>query len=128
MDLSNLSVGDVVWYVPRGIALAIRCRIVEVDDWARRQHPQGTLFYWIDEPVGHGLCDDEVFSTKEDALEFLKAEHGDKPPSTLAAYREQAVKFIVSTHDLPENDVNDAVNRLLQSYPIKDAGEWLTLD
>ncbi|MBD3261026.1 MAG: hypothetical protein GF334_04990 [Candidatus Altiarchaeales archaeon] len=56
-------VGDEVWYVPG--FLAIKCRIKEVDDHFKKQHPKAHLFYVIDEPVGHSLAADECLEDRE---------------------------------------------------------------
>jgi len=66
--------GEEVWWVP-GFSghwlLAIKCKITYVDDFARKKHPMGRLFYWLDEPVGHAVPSDELFDCKEDAIEYL---------------------------------------------------------
>ena len=47
--------GDMVWIIyPR---IAVRCKVTRVDRSYREQHPDGTLFYDVDEPIGHSkMC------------------------------------------------------------------------
>ncbi len=76
--------GETVWYVPLTQKIAIKSKIVEIDD-----------YFWIDEPVTHGLRDDELFVSKEEANDALLATEGNSVE--LSEYRRSTIKFIVST-------------------------------
>jgi hypothetical protein len=101
-------VGDTVWYIPghsNPLLLAIRCRVVEVNDQFHQQDSSTPIYYWLDEPVGHAVSADQLFDTREQAgremarrlagaiesfgLAFI--ESLDDLPSDLAGYRHYAV-------------------------------------
>lgn len=74
---SDLKVGDKRWYVPGYSAeslIAIRCTITEVDTTFRDKHPDGVIFYWLDEPVGHAVTEDDLL-LGDPALETLMARY-----------------------------------------------------
>jgi hypothetical protein len=78
-------VGQEVWDVlPSGIV--VKCKITEREEWARRQvvigsnnnkvsikiNTTGTLFYKIDELIGHSRPSNEISTTFEEALNLFK--------------------------------------------------------
>lgn len=110
----DYKINDVVWYKPISYLLIVKTKIVEIDDFFRKKHPQAYLFYWIDEPVGHGLTD-ELSETKEEAIQALKKHYNillednneyrslgeeeieiDSNPQ-LNIFRKNNISFIVST-------------------------------
>lgn len=99
--------GDKVWFIPNSAEIAILCTIDEVDDEFRKIHPDSYLFYWIDEPVGHALAEDEMIAANEVSIEEVKEiledckeqdkEQNSKKYNTLEEYRERTISFIKGT-------------------------------
>ena len=132
-------VGDKIWWHHGD--LFIRCTVTRVDDQWVKKHPEGILFYEIDEPTGHSIDADELAETLEEAIgepeDWEEVEvHGDSEP-TLDAFRRKSVRFILSTHlDGPaymkEDRVSDEeVQKAIADwgYPPKKRGEdWLTFE
>jgi hypothetical protein len=130
-SLMDYKVGDKVWYIPGfrldGL-LAIQCTITEVDDTFRQREAQAYLFYWIDEPVGHSLDEDNFFQTKEDAarellsrreqlLKYYERENVVEN-AQLEKYRAKMIQFIMSTWPPGEKTWPE-------TYPDK---EWFNLE
>jgi hypothetical protein len=68
-SVREFDVGEEVWIIyPR---LAVKCKITELDDYFRKTEPTAYLFYDLDEPIGHSLSEDELYETKEEALNDL---------------------------------------------------------
>lgn len=66
--------GDIVWIIyPR---IAVRCKVTRVDRSYRKRHPDGTLFYDVDEPIGHSITEGEMFVSREEAYEALQDLYG----------------------------------------------------
>jgi hypothetical protein len=110
--MTDYKINDKVWFVPDGYLIAIECIIVEIDDYFRKKEPQAYLFYQLDEPVGHDVCETELYRTKELALEELKFRYNEALNEsdplvhltiTLEEYRKRRINFIVNTwEDLTE--------------------------
>jgi hypothetical protein len=130
--------GDVVWIVPRDANLIIRCTITEVDDYFRKLEPQAYLFYWIDEPIGHSLAEDELFSTEKEAITELLGEEKEVELEMIAEletelgvsglevdlmkWRQRRMKFIISTwEDAPQTE--DFLREQLKQFPNKVQGQ-----
>lgn len=124
--MRDLKVGDVVWYRPEGYALVICCVIVEVDDWAKKQHHGGYTFYWVDEPVGFSLYEEDFFLKREDALKYLKINCGHLESLTLEEYRRKKAKILVDTSNMSKEEIDAAIETFIGLYPAKD--EWFNLD
>ena len=60
---------DSVWIILG--RLAIKCKIIKIDDWARKDSPTAYLFYDVDEPVGHSLAEYDLCYSKEEAIKKL---------------------------------------------------------
>jgi len=86
------------WYIPGyggDVLIAIKVKSVE-------EEPGG--FIWVDEPIGHGITIDELFTTREEAENELRhrietaKEYDEKIIAvSLTECRESMVKFIKST-------------------------------
>jgi hypothetical protein len=110
------------WYIP-GYAhpylLAIKVKIEEQD---------GNSF-WLDEPIGHGVLQEELL-TKEGARKELakrKSEPSDFTDrrcknSTLHDWRIHAAKFILSTRKLHGD--KRTVKEFLADFPDEKKVEW----
>lgn len=146
------SVDDVVYYIH--FPLLIKCKITKVDDYFRKQHPGGNLFYDIDEPVGHSLPDDELTTSFEEARQQLRewfdaelkfaveleqlSETTDEirdqlikryKSTTLENDRANAIKFIKSTNNITKltNEQKAEFEKFWASnpYPHKEYGfDW----
>jgi len=134
IELDGIQVGQEVWYIPQGSLIAIRCKITEIDTQWRERHPEGVLFYWIDEPVGHGLNDDELIETEELAKEILQEEAAGCPHielqrnDSLDNFRQRVAKFIVWTWKLNPEENQRQVQELLATYPEKQQGvDWFNV-
>jgi len=140
--------GEEVWIVFGTVV--VRCKITEVDDQFRRVHPAGNLFYDVGEPIGHSLSEDELYLTKEEALEALEEEYDswvnnehdcDKKTceiviarylnDTLQDLRRKQAEFIGATHEgnNPKETktpfVQSFADDLLKRYPEKIEGkDW----
>ena len=137
--MSSYKVGDKVWCVPGyrdNSLIAVECTIVKIDDSFRKKHPDAYLFYWVDEPTGHALDEDELYTFEEAKLilltrkEMLEDFHEDERincNADLIAYRTNGLKFIVSTwEDAPEEAKN--VETMLKNYPAKERGKnWFNI-
>lgn len=119
------SVGDEVWYVPRGRSILIRCKITEVDDQWRKKHPAGILFYDLDEPVGYSLDEQDLAVDRKEGESWLKeCEYKDSP--TLLEFREKTLKGIMKTWG---NDHPHTLEEMMASYPVKEKGkDWINLN
>lgn len=148
MEPREYKAGDTIWFVA-GLTLVIRCVIREVDDWARKKHPDGYLFYDIDEPVGHDLDLEEMYDTKEEAIqvmldsykeileetlkdgEFIEEFHRDFPTNlTLEEWRDRKAKFISKSweHDSWE-ERNSHIKEILDNCPTKVRGvDWFNYE
>lgn len=120
-EVNEFDQGEIIWFVPQNCRLVIRCTIEEVDDEFRKKHPDSYLFYWVDEPVGHALSEDEICLTKEEAEEV--AGNGIYSEDLLF-WRRKQLKFIISTwKDAPEEEKD--VEKVLLNYPEKQEGiDW----
>ncbi len=68
--MSTLKVGDRVWIIPGNkhpALLAIRCTITEI----QQERPDDIPFFWIDQPIGHSLGEEELILTRSNAKKFL---------------------------------------------------------
>lgn len=133
----KFSVGEQVWWW--NYHHLVRCTITRVDDQWVKKHPDGILFYEIDEPTGHSLGTEFLFKTLEEAVgdpgEWEEAE--EEPELTLEELRRRKARFILSTHlESPDygktEKVTDlAVEKFLVElgYPAKKKGEdWMTFE
>lgn len=99
--------GDEAWYVPGygSWLIAIRVRVTDVEWPGGPEEEGGVPFYWVDEPVGYALGDDELFATEREAREALLEmahDHDAKPDGrpedqTLWEWRRRRMEFIAST-------------------------------
>jgi hypothetical protein len=133
----DYKVNDKVWFIPVGCFIAIKCTIAEIDDEFRKKEPQAYLFYWLDEPVGHGVSNYELYKTKKLALEELKQgykealdEGRDNLLVTLEEYRKHRINFIVNTwQDCSENEKIYYKNAWNLRLPIKEQRkEWFNIE
>jgi hypothetical protein len=113
-------VGDKVWYIPYPkYAFAVLCTITEVDNDC------GT--YWVDEPIGHGLQDDELTPHLDivicDLIDMVY--EGLDENMTLDAFRDNQMNFIKKTWG---NELHPGFSK----YPYKscneDAPQWLNAE
>ncbi|MBI1957410.1 MAG: hypothetical protein HYS44_03065 [Candidatus Niyogibacteria bacterium] len=103
---AEYSVGDYVWYCIeyQDYLLMVRCKIIEIDDHFRRQHPSGYIFYSLDEPVGHSV-DADMLSPEFDEREGFSDDEGEFVPDTnhsgslLEDWRAGMIEFICKTHE-----------------------------
>lgn len=138
--------GDVVWLAENNFV--VKCVITEVDDHFRKQHPDAHIFYWVDEPIGHGMTADEFFDTFEEAAEVCVENHENEQDSikrynlnpecikdTLDKFRNGAGRFILSTHLDGDNYgkkeliTDEQVKEFVKGYPPKEEGkDWIKLE
>lgn len=130
----DYKVGDKFWYIPgyrSDYAITILCTITEVDDEFRKQHKDSCLLYWLYEPVGHAVTEDELYANKQDAVDelFRRAKDVMKYEAAenlclegdLHKFREAKKKFIMSTWEVDNP-------QWIEEYPDKIKGvEWLNL-
>jgi hypothetical protein len=135
-------VGDKVWY-HKGTLLVL-CTIVGVDDAFRKKYPKAVLYYWLDEPIGHHVDAEELYSDFKEAKKDLKMfvkntreafEELGRPfrEDSLPLARKQSARFILSTHlkgkkwGKRELVVRKKMEEFLKSYPPKKKGvEWFS--
>lgn len=136
-------VGDKVWY-HKGTLLVL-CTIVEVNDEFRKQYgPKAVLYYWLDEPIGHAVDAEELYSDFKEAKKALKEfvkntkEFYDEEglpfrEHSLPLDRKHSARFILSTHQKGKKwGQRDLVTktrceRFLKAYPPKKKGvEWFS--
>lgn len=87
--MSQYNVGDTVWYLDCGYRIFIKCKIVDIDEPITVEPNKEnfeTSFYWLDEPIGHAVTDDELLSY---------VDH--KTPISLEEFRQKRISFIEST-------------------------------
>ncbi len=147
-EVREFDAGEEVWIIFGTVV--VRCKITEVDDYFRKQHPNAYIFYDLNEPIGHSLSEDELFETKEEALEVLremleswkKNEHDVDEETcrfvenrfytdTLENLRRKNTEFIGATHEgnKPTETNTPFVQKfaddLLKNYPEKIEGkDW----
>ena len=99
-----LKTGDKVWFIPGysgNHLLVVECEIIEIDDDFYKKDPNAYIFYWLDEPIGHSVDEEELFSSLEDAKNYLlEIEHELTDPllnANLNDYRKDRIHFVVST-------------------------------
>lgn len=130
-------VGDKVWWFNG--RLLVKCTIVEVDDERRKKNPTATIFYDLDEPVGHFVAADELYDTLEEAIAVEKDDTVDvievasvgERVVTLEQCRIDHARFTLATHLLGADYGNQAkitdemVQKALKEwgYPPKKRGE-----
>lgn len=116
-------VGDYVWIVVH--RFAIRCRI---DDVQYTDELSGEIpSYWIDEPIGHGMDEDELFDSKKEAIDYAKQLILPKGTNDLIRWRFDSYAWISSTHGtIPtEEEIKKTISCY---YPAKFHGkEWIVL-
>jgi hypothetical protein len=139
-DDKEYKVGDRVWWWHGQIF--IRCTITRVDRQWRDRHPDGILFYDIDEPVGHSQDAESFTDTLEEAVgpieDWDSEEIADGEEPTLDIFRRNSVRFILSTqtdvagrYAKTEMISDEAVEKAIAEwkYPLKQRGEdWLTFE
>jgi hypothetical protein len=142
---AKLKVGDEVWMVRNWVG--VKSRITQVDDGLFEEYGESaSIFYWVDEPVGHSLADDEYYLSREEAekalLDILKdvihsnetEEHPDyiqeiPYDATLDEARQRTIDFIVSTWDLSPEQVEEEKARWRLELPKKEHGtDWFNLN
>src|SRR5258708_1945646 len=127
----DLELNKEYWYIPgfRGDSLiAIKVKIIEIDDQFRKQHPESYLFYWVDEPVGHAVSDDELISRREAEDELMSRFEGNSEDeiADLTAWRTRSLSFIRGTH--VRNAMNVDNFPRAESYPAKQQGvDWFNI-
>lgn len=105
--MGELKVGDKRWYIPgyrMESLIAILCTVKEVDMTFREKHPDGVIFYWLDEPVGHAVTEDELH-LRDNAMSTLMGRYEDEldedelvlTNAQLAEFRKQNQKFIADS-------------------------------
>jgi len=130
-------VGDKVWWFNG--RLIVKCTITEVDDQYRKSHPSGTIFYGLDEPVGHLVANDELYDTLEEAIavegddtrDVIEVPGVGERVVTLEQCRINAARFTLATHLLgadygKQAKISDEmVQKALKEwgYPAKKRGE-----
>jgi|SRR3990172_2502100 len=119
-DDIDLEIGDEIWFIPgyaENSLIAVKCKIIEIEDFARKRYSNGFLFYYIDEVCGHAIGASDACGCKEEAIEELLSRYKEakeniygldneaKTDVTLQDYRNDTKKFILSTHgeDADEN-------------------------
>lgn len=119
--MKEYSVGDKVWYIPRGYGIIIQCTITEIDDYFRQKDAASYLFYELDEPVGHSVDNSEIFDSLKEARENVEF----NPNMNIYKYRASRIRFIVSTWDLSPEQTGVEKERLWSLYPEKEYNkEW----
>lgn len=132
-------VNDKVWYIARGYLLIIECKIVEVDMQWRNKHPEGIIFYWLDEPIGHEVDDEEIYDTLEEAKFNLKElyefhlENLDELPNVdeqLDSYRKRKINWIADTWEhLSEAQKEEEKEKWYKDLETKKYGEqWSNIN
>jgi hypothetical protein len=134
MDANKLKVGRAAWFIPDGYLLAVKSKIIEVDTQWKDKHPDGIVFYDIDEPVGHSVNADELLTKREARAQLLFLyenkcyKYEDGPAVELDLYRKNRIKFIVSTWNLQKWAVKWEIDKWYNSLPPKEYGvEWFNL-
>lgn len=124
--LQEPEVGDKVWYVPDGWPIGILVTVLAIDEIGD---------YHIDEPVGHDLVEEDFFSSKEEAMDFLleKTDEAVKQwnKDWAESFGELPLKDYLSLTDY-RRDVLSAPSTMDfyeegQSWPEKDRESWFSL-
>lgn len=148
-EVREFDVGEEVWIIFGTVV--VKCKITEVDNQFRKQHPSAYLFYDVDEPIGHSLSEDEFAETSDEALKALYErlegwKNNDHPSyseaarkrvidgfynNTLDDIRRKTAEFIGATHEgnKPTETktpfVQKFADKLLKKYPEKIEGkDW----
>jgi len=98
-------VGNKVWYVAYYDKnyIAIESTITEIDDHARKQHPNATIFYDLDIIIGHNVAGYELLDSEKEVEEYFDDILQDKEDLenlnefSFEEYQEYKKKFIKST-------------------------------
>jgi len=106
VDLMKYKVGDSVWVICADCFI-LRCKIIHLDTF--------NGFYWLDEPFGHSLAEDELFPTKEDALVFVNEES-----RTYEEWRQDNINFIAKTH----KDADLTPEKFPHQNPKEHSKDW----
>lgn len=137
----DFKIGDKIWFIPgyRGHHLiAIHCTITEIDDEFRKLDPKAYLFYWIDEPVGHALGNDEMYLTRKEAISRLRKRADDliadgdieelELNANLDTYRVTSIDSIIGTWKLSNTDAAKKHAEIASSLKEKEQPtEWFNL-
>jgi len=132
--------GEEVWIV-YARTLIVRCTICEVNKWARNSHASAFLFYDVDEPIGHDLPEDELYTSKEEALWELALQVDDelnylKENKDQDAINEYTGRFSETLDDLRTGFIHSIAKThgdkykaskawMEQAYPKKERGiDW----
>lgn len=154
--MTDYKINDTIWFIPNGYFIVIKCTIIEVDDYFRKQESQAYLFYHLDEPVGHDVSTPELFKTSKDALRELKQRYKElleecveglieegssieranelskqifpsKAIITLEEYRRRRINFIVSTWE-SQTKLDEIKKQWYNELPSKEYGkEWFNI-
>jgi len=120
----EFEVGDEAWIVPGyygNYLLAIKVKIIHVDDSFRKEKPQNYLFYHVDEPYIYPIPGDELFSEREAKDELNKryeielADGEVEINADLTKYREEVLSFIEDSQE--ENNMGQALDADPIVYP-----------
>jgi len=123
---NTFEAGEQVWIVYGH--LIVKCTVVKIDDYFRKQNKDAYLFYDVDEPIGHSLAEYEMFTDPINAAkqlhrdfpEFLK----DPDAEDLDTVREDYMKFISGTHG---DDAQESYNAMKADLTDKKHLEdWFT--
>jgi hypothetical protein len=116
------------WYIPgNGYPALLAIRVYKAEKSCHDTGPGGYVFWWMSEPIGHAVTDDDLMTKAQAKLELAelkKIAHKDcKKISTLHDWRVKQAKFIISTH--PKED-RMSVKEFLKQFPSEKETEWFS--
>ena len=117
---AKYNIGSKVWHIPSRIA--IQCTVEEVSDF------EDCPCYWLDEPIGHSVPENELFDSLEDATEGLRAYMKDCESKvlTLDEYRKTATEFLSGSHGKRKAEAKAAIEADLK--PKAQGTEWINVE
>ncbi len=127
------NIGDECWYIPTGFLLAIKIKIISIDNSNKLIDSKAYTFYELDEPTGHDVAEWELIKIRSEAEATLIVSaftdfNEEIPINTLTQYRLYKINFIVDTWEDCNDKVKEKRSWFLELPKKKQDEDWFNIE